>query len=55
MNERKLHVLEGANVGVSSLTFSTQSSKKANPVSLSLTKVHSSMKRMKVWVLVSWE
>lgn len=37
------------------VTFSTQSSKKARPVSLSLTKVHSSMKRMKIWVLVSWE
>ncbi|TNN83911.1 hypothetical protein EYF80_005782 [Liparis tanakae] len=33
------------------ITFSTQSSKKARPVSLSLTKVHSSMKRMKIWVL----
>lgn len=41
--------------GVASLTFSTQSSKKASPVSLSLTKVHSSMKRMKICVLVSWE
>lgn len=37
------------------LTFSTQSSKKARPVSLSLTKVHSSMNLMKIWVLVSCE
>lgn len=33
-------------------TFSTQSSKNANPVSLSLTKLHSSMKRLKIWVFV---
>lgn len=42
-------------MGVATLTFSTQSSKKASPVSLSLTKVHSSMKRMKICVLVSWQ
>lgn len=45
----------GGKTGASTLTFSTQSSKKARPVSLSLTKVHSSMKRMKIWVLVSCE
>lgn len=32
-------------------TFSMQSSKNANPVSLSLTKLHSSIKRIKICVL----
>lgn len=34
------------------LTLSTQSSKKARLASLSLTKEHSSIKRMNIWVLV---